>query len=113
MLRAATAALFAFATAPVLAADFSKVSCDSPGFEHFMQTRLGHGKSANTGQPMADRFDFGPISQATTMSNTGRTISCALTVGLDTRGGTRQIHGRFTAMLDASNRVSWRWAPGS
>jgi hypothetical protein len=94
-------------------ADFAKASCDTPAFKSFMLARLGRGKSLATGKLMTDRFDFGPIVSATTVSNTGRAISCEISVDLDTRSGTRLVHGRFTATAGTSGRNSWRWLPGN
>lgn len=110
---------FAIAAALVLSATFgawaapgfSHASCETPAFKAFMLARLGHGRSTVTGQLMPTRFDFGPITAARTVSNTGTVISCEISVDLDTRGGTRSIHGRFTASRGPKGG-GWRWQPG-
>lgn len=110
---AAVAMLVFVGTAAVsTAGDFSHASCDSPQFETFMQSHLGHGKSAATGKLMPTRFDYGPITSATTVANTGNHISCEITVKLDTRGGTKSVRGVFSATLSAAGPTHWRWVPG-
>jgi hypothetical protein len=94
------------------ASDFSHASCDSPTFQSYMLARLGHGKSLGTGKAMTDRFNFGPITRATTVSNTGKVISCEISVNVATARGSHAIHGRFTATLGVGPRGSWRWQPG-
>ena len=86
---------------------FNNVACDSPAFEKFMLAHLGHGKSVFTGAQMQDRFDFGPITAASTVSNTGSSITCEISVSQQIRGSTRSVHGQFTATGNG-----WRWRPG-
>ena len=92
---------------------FSKADCDAPAFRAYILARLGHGKYLESGQQSLQRFNYGPITQATTVSNTGTTISCEITVDLDTPKGTRPVHGRFTATQSPNGPSSWRWQPGN
>jgi hypothetical protein len=77
-----------------------------------MHSRLGHGKSALTGNLMPTRFDYGPITSAVMVAKTGNRIGCEITVKLDTRGGTRSVRGVFTATLSAAGPTNWHWVPG-
>ena len=90
---------------------FAGTTCDAPAFQTWMLSRLGHGKSFTTDKPMPGTIDYGPISQADTVSNTGNDISCEITVVFNNRAGGRPIKGRFTA-TSSSHGNSWKWQPG-
>jgi hypothetical protein len=94
-----------------LSADFSHMRCDTPRFEADIMARLGHGKSDATGRLMSTRFDYGPITSATTLVNTGNRITCKITVMRNDPGGMKSIHGIFTATLGATGRSTWHWEP--
>jgi len=78
----------------------------------YMLARLGHGVYTESGKQSTQQFNYGPITAADTVSNTGNKISCQITVDLDTPRGTRPIHGRFTAMA-GQGKGSWRWQPNA
>jgi hypothetical protein len=95
---------------PATAAGFSGTTCNSPGFEAFMLARLGRGTAFNRDRQAKDRLLFGPIISATTVSNTGSTITCAIVVSVGNRRGPHQLHGRFTATA-RKGKPAWRWTP--
>jgi hypothetical protein len=108
------AALAATASAALAAPgpDFSKASCDTPAFHSYILGRLGHGKYLVSGKQSLDRFNYGPITQATMVSNTGKTIACEISVDwANQRGVTRSLHGRFTAMATPNGAGTWKWQP--
>ena len=94
-----------------MAATFSGVACDSPKFEAFMLSKLGHGKSDATGQPMPTRFGYGPIVSAATIANTGNRITCKVAVRLNAPRAIKTVQGVFTATAGSAGRNSWHWAP--
>lgn len=102
---AALGAGFLF-TSAAWAADFSHADCASPAFKAFMHARLGHGKLEQTDRLSPDRFNFGQIVKASTVSRSAGAIICEISVDLAGQGGTHQIHGRFTATQNG-----WRWQP--
>ena len=114
MLRLILAAAILTGTAAVVSASpFTNATCSSPAFKSYMLSRLGHGQSMTTGRQMTDRFDFGPILQSQTVSDTGDEISCEISVRFASAGASRTIRGRFTATQASNGRGSWRWQPGS
>ena len=115
MFRSAAGALVicALATSGAWAAPgFTGATCDSPAFKAYILARLGHGVYTESGKQSTQRFNYGPIISADTVSNTGSKISCQIVVDMDTPRGTRPIHGRFTATA-GQGAGSWRWQPGA
>jgi len=108
------AVLAATASAASAAPGFAGATCDSPAIKAYILARLGHGVYTESGKPSMQRFNYGPIVSADTVSNTGNKISCEITVDLDTPRGTRPMHGRFTAtQAPGGHRGSWNWQPGA
>lgn len=89
---------------------FSGADCANPAFKAYMQARIGHGKLASTNKLNPSRFDYGPISQASTVSRSDNSITCEVVLDLTGTHGTHQIHGRFTA-LHSPKGNGWKWAP--
>lgn len=112
MVVAAVLAATASASWAAPGPDFSKASCDTPAFHTYILGHLGHGKYLVSGKQSLDRFNYGPITQATTVSNTGKTIACEISVDLaGQRGMTHSVHGRFTAMATPNGAGTWKWQP--
>ncbi len=104
----------ALAAVPPPAGEFANADCSSPRFEAYILARLGRGKNMFSGQQMATRFDYGPITDARTISNTGTTITCEISVDFSPgQSGTHLIRGRFTAIQHPGGGDRWRWLPGS
>ncbi len=103
------------AAAPAPAGQFANADCNTPAFKAFILARLGHGKGIVSGQQMATRFDFGPITEARTISTTGTAITCEISVEFSgsRSGAAQQIRGRFTAMQKPNGQNGWTWLPGS
>jgi hypothetical protein len=112
---AATATLLAaFLLTPSIASaapGFSNADCANPAFRAYMQARIGHGKMAVTNKLNTNRFNYGPISEATTVARTGNSITCEVVLDLSGTRGTHQLHGRFTAMQSPKGGASWKWQP--
>lgn len=110
MIFRVTAAAFAAAllsgSAALAAPDFSKADCASPAFKAFIHARLGHGKVGTSQRLSPDRFNYGPIVSARTVSRSADGIECDVSVDLDTPGGMHPVRGRFSA-----SRGGWRWQP--
>ena len=115
MKRVATAMLLAaILVTPSIAwasAGFSGADCATPAFKAYMLARIGHGKMSTTGKLNVNRFNYGPISEATTVARTGNSITCEVVLDLSGTRGTHQIHGRFTAMQSPKGGAGWKWAP--
>ncbi|HVW91061.1 MAG TPA: hypothetical protein VHB74_00495 [Devosia sp.] len=88
------------------APDFTHTDCASPAFKAFIAAHLGHGKLTGTDRLSPDRFNYGPIVSATTVTKSATSISCTITVNRDGPRGMHLIHGRFTA-----TRNGWKWLP--
>jgi hypothetical protein len=104
----ALAAMVLGALPSVALADFSGARCENPKFIAFMSARIGRGKAINGGRQNPNWVRYGLITQATTISNDGKTIACEVVVGINGRNGGRSQRGRFTATAR-----SWQWLPNS
>jgi hypothetical protein len=106
-----TAVMLAAMSQAAWAVDYSKVSCQNPRFQHFMETRLPRMTAlGNSSRHFSARFSSAQIVSAQTISATSGKIICQVEIALTSRGATRDVHGQFTTMA-TPHGARWRWLP--
>jgi len=107
LLRATALAVISSAfPATAAMADFSHTTCTSPKFMAYMSSHIGRGKAINGGKQNPRSVLYGPVTSATLVSNTGKTIVCEVTLTLGGHAGPHTIHGRFTGTAHG-----WQFLP--